>query len=931
MPAVPVRSASNGNDGNPVFGQCLFTPWYTHSIVVAPVKLTYIAVILLVAALIVFSSIVGLLADWFWFVAVGYEDVFLTILETAFILGTVAFTVFFIVSYTNARYAAETAARTRGLPEAGGIRGIALLAGFASFLVALTVSGFWDTLLKFLNQTSFSVSEPLFGLDVGFYVFSLPLYTIIINFLLVLFIFTAILSALAFLMQGAAVRIRPSRESYVVVEGAEEFDWSSFLKSFMPHLNLLLFFIFAAIAAKLWLARYNLLFSPTGAVFGAGYADVNVTLPVLTILSALALITGIGFLVNEKFERFEVIKYGIAAFFCIAVVGIIAAAVVQALVVQPNEFNLEQQYLEYNIQNTLEAYDLDNAQEQIFLVNYTLTADDIRANNATVENIRLWDWRPLKTTYEQLQLFRTYYRFFDVDVDRYTVEGRYKEVLVSAREMDIQNLPEQAQTWVNTHLVYTHGFGAVMNPVDVVTQEGLPAFYIKDIPPASQFFSLEEPRIYYGEGTWNYVVTRTRTDELDYPAGEQNIYTTYYGSGGVELSDALRRFVYAVHFGSIELLVSGSLEPDSRLLLHRPIRDRVGTIAPFLAYDGDPYLVISDNRLYWIIDAYTTSERYPYSEPVSGYSISAPRLNYIRNSVKVVIDAYNGDVSYYVVDPDDPLIQTYQKIFPTVFQTFDEMPPELQAHVRYPQGIFEIQAVLYATYHMKDPRVFYNKEDAWVIPDEIYRGGRQRMEPYYVIMKLPGKTSEEFIMMLPFTPRNKENMIGWMAARSDVPNYGELIVYQFSKQELTYGPMQIEARIDQDTEISQDITLWSQAGSSVLRGNTLVIPIEDSIVYVEPLYLEATERGTLPQLQRVIVAYNDRLTMQKTLLEALNEIFGDEGAPGDGEKPPIGETDREKLEQISELYEKAQEALVRGDLGLYQQYIDEIGRIVSGG
>ncbi len=541
----------------------------------------------------------------------------------------------------------------------------------------------------------------------------------------------------------------------------------------------------------------------------------------------------------------------------------------------------------------------------------------------------MWDWRPLKTTYEQLQLFRTYYHFNDVDVDRYFFDGTYQEVLISAREMNIDGLPQQAQTWVNRHLVYTHGFGAVMNPVDEVTAEGLPVFYMKDIPPVSPYLTLDESRIYYGEDTGNYVVTMTTTDEFDYPAGDLNVYQNYEGQGGVALDGFAKRLIYALKLGSVEILVSGSLTDESRVLLYRSIGDRARTIAPFLSYDSDPYLVVADDRLYWILDAYTTSERFPYSEPVRVPSLEGTRLNYIRNSVKVVIDAYNGDISYYVINPDDPLIRTYGEMFPGLLKDFDEMPASLKSHVRYPQGLFDVQAYLYATYHMKDPRVFYNREDAWVIPDEIYRGSRQQMEPYYVIMKLPGEASEEFILMLPFTPRNKENMIGWMAARSDGDNYGSLIVYQFSKQELTYGPMQIEARIDQDTEISQDITLWSQSGSSVLRGNTLVIPIEDSIIYVEPLYLEATERGTLPQLQRVIVAYNDRLTMEETLTEALTVIFEADTGDGDGGLPPIDESDREKLLRIADLYDKANRALAEGDLGADQEYVDEIGRVVE--
>ena len=890
-----------------------------------------VAIVALIAAFVIILMLAGFLGDWFWFTTVGYENVFLTIVVTRLILGIIAFVAFFGFSYANAVIAGRTAAKALGRPV-GGKQGFVLIAALGGLIAGLNMAGSWETVLRYLNQVPFSMQEPIFSLDIGFLIFSLPFYTLILNFLLGLLIFTALLSAASFLFQVLVVRIRVTRFPVVDIETDSEPVWSTYIQDFLPHLNVLLFLIFAVLAARLWLSRYEILFSTGGVVFGAGYTDIHITLPLLTILSVVALVIGIGFLVNEKLRRKDVIIYGIGAFAVIAIIGAIAGMAVQGLIVEPDEFNLEKTYLEYNIENTLDAYDLSSADEQPFLVNYSLTAEDIDANRLTVENIRLWDWRPLKTTYEQLQLFRTYYQFYDIDVDRYTIDGVYKEVLISPREMDIGNLQEQAQTWVNEHLVYTHGYGVVMNPVDVVTKEGLPAFYISDIPHTSEYISLEEPRIYYGEGSWNYVVTGTSTDELDYPAGDQNIYTDYYGDGGVLLDGILKKFVYAAKFSSIELLVSGSFTPESRILLHRSISDRIVTIAPFLSYDPDPYIVVADEKLYWIIDAYTTSDQYPYSEPIwTGGGIRGGKLNYIRNSVKVVVDAFNGDVSFYVIDPDDPLIRTYRGIFPDTFKDIEEMPENLRSHLRYPEGIFRIQAELYATYHMKDPRVFYNKEDAWVIPDEIYRQNRQQMEPYYIIMKLPGETSEEFIMMLPFTPRNKENMIGWMAARSDPPQYGELIIYQFSKQELTYGPMQIEARIDQDTEISQDITLWSQAGSSVIRGNTLIIPIENSIIYVEPLYLEATEKGTLPQLKRVIVAYNDLITMQDTLSEALEVIFKgaiEEQATEEEGGIPVSRTDLEKLARIAALYDSAQEALSRGDLGQYQQYFDEIGKLV---
>jgi uncharacterized membrane protein (UPF0182 family) len=888
-------------------------------------KIGFLIPLLILAAFVVFSAAVALLADWYWFSSLGFGSVFLTILLTRIGIGAVVFSVFLGVSFVNIRYAARAAGRTFGTERKGSMA-LTILAIIGSALAAVGVSGSWETVLVYFNQTSFLVSDPLFGHDIGYYFFSLPFYTLVVHIVLALLVFVIFLSGLSFLFASVGVAMFEGGR----MTWGNEIDWGKTLRGFLPHLNLLLLFLFATVATRLWLARYALLYSTDGTVVGAGYADVHVMLPVLTILSVLALVIGIGFLVNEKLQRKEMITYGIGAFVGILMIGLIANAAVQALVVQPNEFNLEREYLDNNIQFTLAAYGLSGAKEAIFPVNYTLTAEDIQENAATVENIRLWDWRPLKSTYEQLQLFRTYYQFNDVDVDRYQVGDQYREVLVSARELNIRSLPLQAQTWVNQHLVYTHGYGAVMNPVDQVTAEGLPVFFLSDIPPSSSNFILTEPRIYYGELTDPYVITRTTTAEFDYPSGELNVYGEYGGQGGVPLSDGLRKLVYALRFSSVELMVSGSLTEESRILLHRTIQDRVRTIAPFLSYDLDPYLVIEDGRIYWIQDAYTYSQQYPYSEPISSSQVPGGRMNYLRNSVKVVIDAYDGDVRFYVVDPADPLISTYQKIFPGLFSELEEMADSLRPHLRYPQGLFEVQASIYGTYHMKDPRVFYNREDVWVIPDEIYRGSRQSMVPYYVIMLLPGETTEEFILMLPFTPRNKENMIGWMAARCDDPHYGQLIVYQFSKQELTYGPMQIEARIDQDTVISQQITLWSQAGSDVLRGNTLVIPIEDSILYVEPLYLEATERGTLPQLQRVIVVYENRLTMQRTLSEALAVLFGDgvQPPPGDGGPPPTEDL-AERLARIAELFDLAQQALADGDLGRYQSYVDEIGRVAA--
>ncbi len=899
-------------------------------------KLSHILVALVLLVIISYEAVIHFFSDLFWFDEIGYVSVFSTVIITSAILGLVTGILFFVFSYANANLAARSGSTTKRVKRTDLLLFV-LVCAFASLMVGTGMAASWETILSFIHQTHFAASDPLFGLNISFYLFSLPFYTLLVRYLLILFIFTTVISVISYLFQKSEIRF--GLQGIIISPDAilPEFPTlSGFFRPFLAQLNGLLFLIFITIGASIWLSRYNLLFSKGGAVYGAGYTDVTVTLPLLTILSIVTVLIGIGFLVNEKLRRPKIIIYGIGLFVLLSIIMVIAGGVVQTLIVEPNEYNLEEPYLGYNINSTLHGYGLEKTAAGEFLVSYNLTSADIARNNATIGNIRLWDWRPLKATYEQLQLFRTYYHFFDVDVDRYTLDDMYKEVLVSAREMDTKSLPSQAQTWVNQHLVYTHGYGAVMNPVDKVTPGGLPVFYLKDIPPVSPYLTIDRPEIYFGEGTGDYVLTNTKTEEFDYPAGDTNIYRAYDGTGGVILS-GLQRLIYALQFSSVELLVSGSVTSDSRILLHRNIRDRAFTIAPFLSYDPDPYLVISDGRLVWVIDAYTTSSMYPYSEAVS--SPAGGQLNYIRNSVKVVIDAYDGDVSYYVIEPSDPIISTYSRIFPELFRPFEEMPTDLKSHIRYPQGLFSIQAYIYATYHMQDPRVFYNREDAWVIPDEIYRGSRQQITPYYIIMRLPGEVSEEFIMMLPFTPRNKENLIGWMAARCDSPYYGSLVVYQFSKQELTYGPMQVEARIDQDPDISQLITLWSQSGSSVVRGNTLIIPIEHSLLYVEPLYLEATEKGTLPQLQRVIVVYSDQVTMKNTLSEALDDIFGRQAGSmrasesgqitGNTTSSSLTPDAYETLMQIAYWYDQAQVALASGNLGQYQQNFDEIGTIVS--
>ncbi len=606
----------------------------------------------------------------------------------------------------------------------------------------------------------------------------------------------------------------------------------------------------------------------------------------------------------------------------------------QQYVVRPNELTKETPYIKNNIEFTRLAYGLNHVEEKDFPVTQQISYKDIQQNRSTIENIRLWDRRPLIQTYKQLQEIRLYYDFKSVDVDRYHFQ-RYTQVALAARELPPSQIPSRARTWVNTHLKFTHGYGLVMNPVNVVTPEGMPNFIVKDIPPHADVpLTVTRPEIYYGEETDEYAIVHTKTKEFDYPKGDENVYTSYAGKGGVRISNLFRRLVYAWDFSDIKILLTGYITGQSRIMYHRIITERDRTIAPFLGYDSDPYLVVGkDGKLYWIHDAYTTTNMYPYSEPLTQTAQGGRGLNYIRNSVKVVIDAYNGDVTYYVVNPKDPIIQTYEKIFPHLFKSLDEIPPFLKKHFRYPTDLFLIQAKIYNVYHMTDPQVFYNQEDYWSIPNEVYQDTEQPMFPYYIIMKLPDGKSEEFILMLPLTPSKKNNMVAWMCARCDAPNYGELIVYKLPKEKLIYGPMQIEARINQKPDISSELTLWGQKGSRVIRGNLLIIPIEHSFIYVEPIYLQS-EQSQMPELKRVVTAFGEKLEMRQTLDDALRAIFSAESVPALAtEQAVAGIQPQQTLPQMAakalEHYNRAKDYLKKGDWTGYGRELNQLQQILQ--
>jgi hypothetical protein len=770
------------------------------------------------------------------------------------------------------------------------LRAIALL---ICLLLGFLLSAHWDQVLQYFHATSFNQTEPLFNRDISFYVFSLPIWELLAFWLVGLFLFGV-----------AAVALFYLRSANSLSEGR----FPGFSVAQRLHLNALSGLFMLAVALHYWIARYKLLYSSGGISYGASYTDVKVLLPIYTGLSLLAvaiavyLILRMVVLSRARKITFKPIPYPPQLIYVlglyIAVAGVSSAilpSVVQRLIVQPNELTRERPYFERTIALTREAFNLNAIEARTFDPRGQLTAADLQENDLTIRNIRLWDTRPLLQSNRQLQQIRPYYKFPGADIDRYTLKQEQttekQQTIISARELDYADVPQQAQTWINKHLIYTHGYGFTLSPVNVVAPGGLPYYYVQDIgvdgtgnegslqisnESVRSSIPIGQPRIYYGEMTNTYVMTGTKTQELDYPSGNDNVYNVYDGRGGISLNSVWRRLVFAQYLKDWQMLLTRNFTSQTKLLFRRHIKERVQAIAPFLRYDNEPYLVAADGGgtdikgektyLYWMIDAYTTSDRYPYSDP------GKHGFNYIRNSVKVVIDAYNGTVNFYVADPTDPIIHTFGAIFPNLLKPLDEMPVALRSHIRYPQDFFSIQSERLLTYHMTDPQVFYNREDLWQIPNEIYGSEQQQVEPYYLIMKLPQAQAEEFILLLPFKPVQRANLIAWLAARSDGQEYGKLLLYEFPKQQLVYGTEQIEALINQDPLISQQISLWNRQGSKVIQGNLLVIPIERSLLYVEPLYIEA-EQNSLPTFVRVIVAYNNRIVMAETLEQALAAIF----------------------------------------------------------
>ncbi|MFA6271528.1 MAG: UPF0182 family protein [Patescibacteria group bacterium] len=916
-------------------------------------KLAISAIGVMTILIVILISSANVITDWFWFNEVGYRQLFTAPLIAKLLLGLGAAICSFLVLSLIFKLARKFSPSSKSfnlrmntpqgpkvkLIDAGPvIRKITLpIVVLVSIIVGFTAAANWEVILLYINKTPFNSVDPLFQRDISYYIFTLPFIDLIIKLLETIVIIGFIGSILIYLLLGV-IQLRGGLVNLFKTTGP------GIIHSAKRMLSILLASVFIIISAKTYFVDIpSLVYSKTGSFIGASYTDVHIALPVLQVSAAVALVVGLILLINAFKNSTRFVVASITMYLLVGIIGgWVLPEIVQRLIVLPNEFAKETPYIQNNISATQKAYGIDQIEKRDLTGETLLTNQDIENNQLTIQNIRLWDRGPLLDTFSQLQEIRTYYEFLSVDNDRYTIGGNLRQVLLSARELNTANLPQL--NFINEHLTFTHGYGLTLSPVNEVTKEGLPVLFVKDLPPESSLaeIKINNPEIYYGEMPNNYVIVNSSAKEFNYPSGENNIYSTYSGNGGIQISSWMDKLLFALKFKSSKLFLSNDITSNSRLLMYRDIDDRVRKLETFLKFDLDPYLVITESgAMEWIYDAYTVSDRYPYAEKVSDSRLNdfasetsfiASNLNYIRNSVKITINAYTGETNIYVSDANDPIIQTYQKVFKGVFKSMDEMPADLRTHVRYPEDLFAFQTNIYSVYHMEEPQNFYNKEDEWQIPTQPQNEESDPMMRH-MIMKLPGENKEEYILMLPFTPKDKDNLAAWMVARNDNENYGKIVVYRFPKQKLVYGPNQIINRINQDPEISRQISLWDQRGSEVISGNLLVIPIEESLIYVQPIYLRA-EGGKIPELKRVIVAHENRISMEETLEQALNKIFADTEQTIDQEnetnnEAPVVVPNNQLLNQASELYNAAIDAQKAGDWTTYGSKIDELGGVIN--
>ena len=927
-----------------------------------PKKGLSFVVMVIVVILVLLIGCAGFLTNWMWFDSLGYEKVFWTKFLSQLEIGVPVFLAAMLLvriylKSLKKHYFIEV--ESHEIPDEKRLNKISWgMSVVFGLLVGLTAgASTWMDFRQFANATSFGLKDPLFHLDISFYVFKLAFLTkannivlgIVVGVVIITLLYYGILmtvrtpdvferepeepedpetsgeNAIPFTRK---YRKKPSEKRTLDLNNS---NMSQLLHIASGKLTLLGIVFYLMVAMDFLMRQFDLLHVHTGAVYGAGFTDVNVKLWVYRLIMVLSIVGAVTLCHHmHRKEPKKLVRIPIAIV-AVGLLGGVVSFAVQNLLVSPDEINKESKYLERNISYTRHAYGLDNIKVEEFPAEQNLNRQAIRDNSQTITNIRINDYEPVQDFYNQTQSIRQYYDFNDVDIDRYNIDGEQTQTYLAAREINESKI---SSTWINRHLKYTHGYGAAVSRVDAVTASGQPDIIVKNIPPESEAKDIDitRPEIYFGELTNDYVIVNTNEQEFDYPNGNENSYSTYKGKAGIKLN-LLNRILFSVREGSMKLLVSSNVNSDSRIIINRNIKDRVEKLMPYLSYEKDPYMTVVNGKLYWIVDAYTTSSYYPYSEPYSG---EVGSTNYIRNSVKVVVDAYNGDTTFYVVDQDDPVARTYQKIYPTLFKDVKEMPEGIRKHIRYPNSLLKIQAGVYTKYHMDQVKVFYQDEDLWDVAHQIYGTEEKEMDPSYFIFELPDEKKAEFINMIPFTPKSKQNMTAIMMARNDGNRYGQLLVYKFPKNKTVYGPMQIEAQIDQNTEISKEFSLWNSSGSKYRRGDLFVIPINNSIMYVEPVYLEASNQA-IPEMKRVIVAYGDKIAYESTLEDALADLFGEDENGGQSQsasassgKNNSGKSNtKELIQKANEAYENAVNAQKSGNWKKYGDYLDELEKYLN--
>lgn len=898
-----------------------------------------LAVVIVIVAILITGN--KFYIDYLWFSEMGYLDVFFKELVTKLTIGVPLFIILVVLVYFYLKFLKRLSEKYLGVTGRIATRSekrVALvMTALAALVVTTTVAnGIWNEVLLYTNSDGFGITDALYGMDLSFYFFSLPLfkavYSVVFNCFILMVVLTFLYTAYVLYRENDYT----PRDLGELGESVVDF-FKRFVTLAGRQIGVFLGAFFILLGLGQGVNLFEMVYGGTGMVYGAGASDIIIGQKFLFLRMGLCVIFAVTSVIagirlsgggNKQVTRknYILLAAGPVLFIAVAVVGTVIQAAYEYVAVVPNQYVAESPYLGKNIEATRKSYGLDNVVVKEYAPTQAITAADVAANSTTISNIPINDPGPTKEMYNSLQGIRNYYKFDSVDVDRYTIDGTYTQVFLGAREMDNQALSSDAKSWINLHLKYTHGFGVAMSPVNQVNAVGQPELMIKDIPPVTttKSLSVEQPRIYFGEGNQDYVVVGASSPEFDYPKGDNNEETWYNGTAGIKMS-FINRLAFALYTGSPEMLFTSEITGDSRILLHRNVMERIKTIAPFLEYDDNPYIVLVGGKQYWIADAFVKSDKYPYATP---YDKSGN--NYLKNSVKVVVDAYNGDVSFYQVE-DEPITNTYSGIFPDLFKSMDEMPEGLRSHLRYSKTLFDVQSGIYSTYHMTNPQVFYNKEDQWDGAKQFYGDSKEEVEieSSYIIMKLPDRDNE-FMLTKTFTPSNKDNMIAWLAGVSDGADYGQLLLYQFPKQALVYGPMQIEQRIDQDTVISPQLTLLGQQGSKVLRGNMMTIPIEEGLIYVEPVYLQASGgENNLPELKKVIVSDGDAIVMADTLGDALSQVFNYTAAKEGGGASTADNSAAALVNKANTLYNEATEAQKNGDWATYGSKLSELQKILS--